>query len=115
MANFYKGLSVTVPLPLTKLPGNPSPATVHAALTSAYAGEKFVRVLPLGDESVLDGGFLDVQACNDTNRADIGVFGHDGQVLVITRLDNLGKGASGSAIQCMNIHLGLDEGTGLAV
>ncbi len=115
VANFYKGLSVTVPLPLTKLPGNPSPATVHAALTSAYAGEKFVRVLPLGDESVLDGGFLDVQACNDTNRADIGVFGHDGQVLVITRLDNLGKGASGSAIQCMNIHLGLDEGTGLAV
>ena len=115
VANFYKGLSVTVPLPLAQLPNNPSPAQIHATLVAAYAGEMFVRVLPLGDEGNLDGGFLDVQACNDTNRADIGVFGHDGQVLVITRLDNLGKGASGSAIQCMNIHLGLDEGTGLAV
>jgi N-acetyl-gamma-glutamyl-phosphate reductase len=115
VANFYKGLSVTVPLSLAQLPGNPSPAQIHATLAAAYAGEKFVRVLPLGDEGNLDGGFLDLQACNDTNRADIGVFGHDGQVLVITRLDNLGKGASGSAIQCMNIHLGLDEGTGLAV
>ncbi len=115
VANFYKGLSVTVPLSLEQLPSNPSPAQIHATLAAAYAGEKFVRVLPLGDEGNLDGGFFDVQACNDTNRADIGVFGHDGQVLVITRLDNLGKGASGSAIQCMNIHLGLDEGTGLAV
>jgi len=115
VANFYKGLSVTVPLSLAQLPGNPSPAQIHATLAAAYAGEKFVRVLPLGDEGNLDGGFLDVQACNDTNRADIGVFGHAGQVLIITRLDNLGKGASGSAIQCMNIHLGLDEGTGLAV
>jgi N-acetyl-gamma-glutamyl-phosphate reductase len=115
VANFYKGLSVTVPLPLATLPGAPTPAAIHAALTAAYAGEKFVRVLPLGDESVLDGGFFDVQACNDTNRADIGVFGHAGQVVVITRLDNLGKGASGAAIQSMNLHLGLDEGAGLAV
>ena len=115
VGNFYKGLSVTVPLPLSKLPGKPSPVTIHATLAAAYAGEKFVRVLPLGDESVLDGGFFDLQACNDTNRADIGVFGHDGQVVVIARLDNLGKGASGSAIQCMNLHLGIDEGTGLAV
>jgi N-acetyl-gamma-glutamyl-phosphate reductase len=115
VANFYKGLSVTVPLSLAQLPGKPSPEKIHATLAAAYADEKFVRVLSLGDEGNLDGGFLDLQACNDTNRADIGVFGHDGQVLVITRLDNLGKGASGSAIQCMNIHLGLDEGTGLAV
>ena len=115
VANFYKGLSVSVPLPLAQLPGNPSPASIHAALASAYAGEKFVRVLPLGDEQVLDGGFFDVQACNDTNRADVAVFGHAGQVIVMVRLDNLGKGASGAAIQSMNIHLGLDEGTGLAV
>lgn len=115
VANFYKGLSVTVPLSLAQLPDNPSPAQIHATLVATYAGEMFVRVLPLGDEDNLDDGFLDVQACNDTNRADIGVFGHDGQVLVITRLDNLGKGASGSAIQCMNIHLGLDECAGLSV
>ena len=115
VANFYKGLSVSVPLPLAQLPGNPSPASIHAALAAAYAGETFVRVLPLGDERALDGGFFDVQACNDTNRADVAVFGRAEQVIVMVRLDNLGKGASGAAIQSMNIHLGLEEGAGLAV
>jgi len=115
VGNFYKGLSVTVPLPLAQLPGKPTPADLHAALTQAYAGEKFVRVLPLGDEANLDGGNFDLQACNDTNRADVAVFGHAEQVVVLVRLDNLGKGASGAAVQSMNLHLGLDEATGLKV
>lgn len=110
---FYQGLAVTVPLSLTQLPGKPAPADLHAALAKAYAGERFVRVLPLGDDAILDGGFLDVQACNGTNRADVMVFGHDEQAVVIVRLDNLGKGASGAAVQCMNLRLGLDEATGL--
>ena len=59
------------------------------------------------------GGFFDVQACNDTNRADIFVFGHPGQVMLLARLDNLGKGASGAAVQSMNLRLGLEEGLGL--
>ena len=115
IANFYKGLSITVPLPLAELPGKPSPADIHEALAAAYAGERFVRVLPLGDEQVLDGGYFDVQACNDTNRADVAVFGRAEQVVVMVRLDNLGKGASGAAIQSMNLHIGLDEGADLAV
>ena len=110
---FYKGLSVTVPLPLEQLPGRPTLAALHAALSAAYAGEPFVRVLPLGDDANLDGGFFDVQACNDTNRCDLAVFGHADQAVVVARLDNLGKGASGAAVQCMNLHLGLDETTGL--
>ncbi|MDR1283667.1 MAG: N-acetyl-gamma-glutamyl-phosphate reductase [Opitutaceae bacterium] len=115
VAAFYQGLAVTVPLPLASLPGKPSPAALHAALAEAYTGEKFVRVLLPGDEAAtLDGGFFDVQACNDTNRCDIGVFGNDTQAVVIARLDNLGKGASGGAVQSMNLHLGLDEGDGLA-
>jgi N-acetyl-gamma-glutamyl-phosphate reductase len=113
VANFFKGLSVTVPLPLRQLPVAPSPQALHHALTETYAAERFVRVLPFGDESVLDMGFFDVQACNDTNRCDIAVFGHADQAVVMARLDNLGKGASGAAIQCMNLHLGLDEGLGL--
>ncbi len=119
VASFYKGLAVTVPLPLASLPGKNkvSPAALHAVLAEAYASERFVRVLPFGAEAeaaVLDGGFFDVQACNGTNRCDIGVFGSaDGsQAVVIARLDNLGKGASGAAVQCMNLHLGLDEGIG---
>lgn len=113
VAAFYQGLAVTVPLALTQLPGKPAPADIHAVLARAYAGERFVRVLPLGDETVLDAGFLDVQACNGTNRADVMVFGHAEQAVVIVRLDNLGKGASGAAVQCMNVRLGLDEGIGL--
>ncbi|MBP6507651.1 MAG: N-acetyl-gamma-glutamyl-phosphate reductase [Opitutaceae bacterium] len=115
VGNFYKGLSVTLPLPLAQMPGQPSPAAIHAALAKAYAGQKCVRVLPLGDESNLDDGNFDIQACNDTNRADVAVFGRAEQAVVMVRLDNLGKGASGSAIQSMNIHLGLDETTGLTV
>lgn len=113
VANFFKGLSVTVPLPLRQLPVAPSPQALHHALTETYAAERFVRVLPFGDESVLSTGFFDVQACNDTNRCDLAVFGHADQAVVMARLDNLGKGASGAAIQCMNLHLGLDEGLGL--
>ena len=113
VAAFYQGLTVTVPLWLTSLPASPTPQALHHALSETYAGEKFIRVLPFDDESVLDGGFFDVQACNGTNRCDLAVFGHAEQAVVMARLDNLGKGASGAAIQCMNIHLGLDEGLGL--
>lgn len=110
---YYKGLAVIVPLPLARLPGGLTPEKVHATLAKAYAGEKFIRVLGLGDPAALDEGSFDVQACNDTNRADIAVFGRAEQIVVMVRLDNLGKGASGAAIQSMNLHLGLDEATGL--
>ena len=61
-----------------------------------------------------EGGFFDVQGSNDTNRTDLFVFGNDDQCMLVARIDNLGKGASGAAVQAMNIHLGLDEATGLA-
>jgi N-acetyl-gamma-glutamyl-phosphate reductase len=112
---FRQGLVVTIPLALAHLPGRPGPADLHACLAAAYAGERFVRLLPLGDDATnLDGGFFDVQANNGTNRADILVSGHADQAVVMVRLDNLGKGASGAALQCMNLRLGRDEGTGLS-
>jgi len=109
---FYKGLAVSVPLHLAQLPGV-TPEAIHAAYTAHYAGERFVRVMPLRDAATLDHGFLDVQAANDTNRIDVFVFANASQVLLVARLDNLGKGASGAAVQAMNLHLGLDEGLGL--
>ncbi len=115
VSNFYQGLAVTVPLPLAQLPGRPSLTALHAALAEAYAGAQFIRVLALGDEANLDEGAFDIQACNGTNRADVLVSGHAGQAVVIVRLDNLGKGASGSAVQCMNLRMGCDEGAGLKV
>jgi N-acetyl-gamma-glutamyl-phosphate reductase len=69
--------------------------------------------MPLSDPATLADGFFDVQACNDTNRLDLFVFAAADQAVLIARLDNLGKGASGAAIQSMNVHLGVDEGLGL--
>ena len=111
VGNFYKGLAVTVPLDLAAL-GTTADA-VQAAFETRYAGETFVRVMPLRDPATLQAGAFDVQACNDSNRVDIFVFASDTQALLMARLDNLGKGASGAAVQSMNIHLGLDERLGL--
>lgn len=111
VGSFYKGLAVTVPLHLQSL--GTTPEAVHAALLARYAGERFIRVMPLRDPATLEVGSFDVQGCNDTNRVDIFVFANDTQALVMARLDNLGKGASGAAVQTMNVHLGLDEGLGL--
>ncbi|HKX41489.1 MAG TPA: N-acetyl-gamma-glutamyl-phosphate reductase [Burkholderiaceae bacterium] len=113
VGKFYKGLSVSVPLHLSQLKAGTSAEQVHAAFAQRYAGERFVRVMPLRDPAAIEDGFFDVQACNDTNRVDIFVFANDSQVLLMCRLDNLGKGASGAAVQSMNVHLGVDEGLGL--
>lgn len=113
VGSFYKGLAVTVPLHLSQLRAGTRAEHLHEALSAHYAGERFIKVLPLRDPETLETGFYDVQACNDTNRVDIAVFGSETQVLVMARLDNLGKGASGAAVQSMNVHLGLDEGLGL--
>jgi len=113
VGNFYKGLSVSVPLHLGQLRAGASAESVHSVFAAYYTGERFIRVMPLRDSATLDDGFFDVQACNDTNRVDIFVFASDTQVLLMARLDNLGKGASGAAVQSMNVHLGLDEGLGL--
>lgn len=113
VGNFYKGLAVTVPLHLSQLRAGTTAQQVQEALAAHYDGERFIRVRPLRDPDTMAGGFFDVQACNDTNDVELFVFGNDQQVLVMARLDNLGKGASGAAVQCMNVHLGVGEGLGL--
>jgi N-acetyl-gamma-glutamyl-phosphate reductase len=113
VANFLKGLSVTVPLHLAEARRGTTAEQLHAALVERYRDEHFVRVMPLRDQATLDDGYFDVQACNDSNRAELFVYGNDTQVVLMARLDNLGKGASGAAVQCMNVHLGIDEGAGL--
>ena len=113
VGKFYKGLSVSVPLHLSQLKTGNTPEALHAALRHRYEGERFIRVMPLRDPATLADGYFDVLACNDTNRVDIFVFANETQAILIARLDNLGKGASGAAVQAMNVHLGLDEGKGL--
>lgn len=115
VGNFAQGMVVAVPLLPRLLDKKVTPADVQAYFAEYYAGETFVKVMPLDAAPLLDNGFLPATACNDTNRAEIFVFGHGEQILLAARFDNLGKGASGAAIQCMNIMLGVDEATGLAV
>ena len=113
VSSFYKGLAVSVPLHLSTIKPGADARNVHEALSERYADERFIRTMPLSDSSALDGGYFDVQACNDTNRCELFVFASADQAILLARLDNLGKGASGAAVQSMNVHLGLDEGLGL--
>jgi N-acetyl-gamma-glutamyl-phosphate reductase len=113
VSSFYKGLALTVFIHPQRLLKAMGPEAIHEQLAKYYSGEPFIRVKPFGDDGNLDSGYFDVQGCNDTNRADIFVFGTKERVVLMVRLDNLGKGASGAAVQSMNIHLGIDETTGL--
>jgi N-acetyl-gamma-glutamyl-phosphate reductase len=124
VGRYAQGMIVQVPLPLWALPGQPTPAALRHALAAAYAGERFVTV---ADEAETQGlqklrgpaaGYvpdLDPEALNNTNRMKLYVFGNDGaqQAILFAVFDNLGKGASGAAVQNMNLMLGLDEAAGL--
>lgn len=114
VGDFYKGMLVSVPLITRLLPQKLNPADVHDVLGRHYEGERFIRLMPLGGDGALDNGYLDPLGCNDTNRLELFVFGHADQILVVARLDNLGKGASGAAVQNLNLMLGVDEATGLS-
>jgi N-acetyl-gamma-glutamyl-phosphate reductase len=115
---------VDVPLQLWAISGKPSPADLHVELAAAYAGETFVEVANGTECAELQktragaGGYvaaLDPEALNGTNRLKLFVFGNAAgdQVRLVALLDNLGKGASGAAVQNLNLMLGLEEGAGL--
>ena len=113
VGRYAQGMIVEVPLPLWALPGAPSLRDVHAALADAYAGERFVEVAGLEAAAATKG--LQPEALNGTNRLKLFVFGDvaRGQARLAALLDNLGKGASGAAVQNLNLMCGLDEGAGL--
>lgn len=110
---YYKGLTVAVPLYIDLLAGKNDAESVCEFLSRYYEGQRFINVIPYRSESGMVDGFLDATGRNGTNMLEIRVFGGKEHILLISRLDNLGKGASGAAIQCMNIMLGLDEAAGL--
>ena len=110
---FYKGMAITAYLHPQQLTKKLSPNDIQHLLAEYYAGEQFIRVAPVDHDSNTEGGFFNVEANNDSNRVDLFVFGNDERMLLVARLDNLGKGASGAAVQAMNVHLGIEEGLGL--
>jgi N-acetyl-gamma-glutamyl-phosphate reductase len=114
VGNYYKGMLVQVPLQLWALPGRPSPGDLRQALAEHYRGQDFVGVAPAEESAGLEG--LDPEGLNGTNDMRLHVFGNAAgdQVVLAAVLDNLGKGASGAAVQNMNLMLGLDPQAGLA-
>jgi N-acetyl-gamma-glutamyl-phosphate reductase len=111
IAGYYRGMVVSVPLHVAQLGVSGGAPAVHAALAKAYDGRRFVRVLPYPATPALEGEFQDLNTlgCNGTNRADVFVFGEADHVVVSVRIDNLGKGASGACLQCMNLAFGFAE------
>ena len=110
VANYRQGMLVSVPLQLDALAGRPSGADLHAALAKRYAGSTYVSVMPL-ENAAAKSGKLEPEALNETNRLELYVFASDKyrQAVLVARLDNLGKGASGAAVQNMRLMLGLPE------
>lgn len=124
VGRYAQGMIVEVPLVLRALAGKPASADLREALAKAYAGERYVDVADADEIAALQksragaGGYvraLDPEALNNTNRMRLFVFGNDarGEARLVALLDNLGKGASGAAVQNLNLVLGLEEGAGL--
>ncbi len=113
VGHFYQGMLVSVPLFQSQLSETMDAESIRTLLKDRYEHEPCIQVMPVNDESALDGGFLDPLAANHTNRVDLFVYGHEDQIVIIARLDNLGKGASGAAVQNLNIMLQVPEMEGL--
>jgi N-acetyl-gamma-glutamyl-phosphate reductase len=109
VGNFRQGMLVSVPLHLDTLPGKPLAADLHAALAAYYADSANVSVQPL-DDAIIKAGRIEPEALNETNTLELFVFASEvyRQAVLVARLDNLGKGASGAAVQNMRLMLGLD-------
>jgi N-acetyl-gamma-glutamyl-phosphate reductase len=118
VGHYAQGMLVTVPITRDITTRQVSAKDVHGVLADYYAGEQFVPVRPLADRSWLERDrFLRADRLIDTNTMELAVYGNeaDGNVIAVASLDNLGKGASGAAVQCINLKTGVDEATGLAV
>ena len=118
VGHYAQGMLITVPITRDITTKQVTAKDVHGVLADRYAGETFVPVRPLGDKSWLERDqFLRADRLTNTNTMELAVYGNDadGNVVAIASLDNLGKGASGAAVQCINLKTGVDEKTGLAV
>ncbi len=124
VGRYAQGMIVEVPLQLWALPARPTPAVLRDTLATAYSGERFVTVADAAETDALQTAragaaghvaALDPEALNATNHLKLYVFGNPAteQARLIAVLDNLGKGASGAAVQNLNLMLGLKEGAGL--
>lgn len=113
VGRYYKGMLVHVPLALGALPAKPGVSDLHDVLAQRYAGERFVTVVPPAESRAL--ARLEPETLNDTNELHLHLLHNEerGHAVLVAQLDNLGKGASGQAVQTLNLLLGFDEASGL--
>ena len=114
VCDFYSGMIVTVPLFVNKLNKKMTAKEMHEFFSNYYKDSVFVRVAPFNEKGTED-GFLAANRLSDKDYLEIYVAGNDDRISITACLDNLGKGASGAAIECMNIALGLDPKCGLVL
>ncbi|MFT7684928.1 MAG: N-acetyl-gamma-glutamyl-phosphate reductase [Candidatus Azotimanducaceae bacterium] len=115
VGDYLQGMLVSIPLAQTFFKQKTTLSDLFKLLSEYYSNEDCVIVHEPNDVTNLDKGFLDPQQNNDTNRNDIYLFGHDEQILLVSQLDNLGKGASGAAVQNLNLMLDVEEMAGLSI
>lgn len=113
VCDYFSGMVVSVPVQTRMLPEKTTAEAVHEMFAKHYEGAALVEVMPLMSAEEQKSFFLASNALSGVNKMQIFVFGNDEQILLCSRLDNLGKGASGAAVQCLNIMMGIDETTGL--
>ena len=114
VADYYSGMVVTLPLYTELLKGKQTVETIHGYFSDYYKNEKFVKVMPLGQEAE-SRGFLGGNGCSGWDGIQIYITGNEDRILLSSRFDNLGKGSSGAAVQCLNIMLGCEEDKGLNI
>jgi len=112
VSNYYSGMVMSVPLYTELLDKAHTPEEIHKVFSDFYKGQKFIKVMPL-DAQAGEGNMLSGNACSGLDGLRIFVTGNDDRVVLSSQFDNLGKGASGAAIQCLNIALGCEEDKGL--
>ena len=114
ICDYYSGMVMSVPLYTEMLQNVKGVEDVHAMLSKFYEGQKFVKVLPL-DAQAGEGNMLAGNGCSGWDGLKIFVTGNEDRIVLSSQFDNLGKGASGAAIQCLNIVLGCEEDKGLVL
>ena len=113
ICDYVQGMSVTVGLHSRFLPKKVTAKDIWELFASHYQGCNFVQVAGFMGEGVLTEQFIAANTLANTNKMQIFVYGNDERIMITTRFDNLGKGASGAAVQCLNIRMGIDETVGL--
>ena len=113
VCDYYQGMTVTVGLHARLLSKKVTAKDVWEMFSKHYEGCRFVKVAGFMGEGTLPEQFIPANTLANTNNMEIFVYGNDDRIIVTTRFDNLGKGASGAAVQCFNISMGIDEGSGL--